>query len=172
MCWEQSKSVLDINLCKKGILLTLKDFGDSVIQHHICEDTQVFRDTIINTVKFRIGEINNHSPFKLLMMFGNHPKSANMGIRAGVLVIGASESITKDLSCKVIFDYFWVKESAFQVLVCALQWPPRVVVTNTKVRSNACKEISSRGFKWICLEGLRPLRHNQGCLYKASCGWH
>ena len=79
------------------------------------------------------------------MTFGNYPKSANVGIRAGVPVTGAYYSMTEYLSCKVIFDYFWVKESAFQVLVYTLQWPPKVVVTNTKARSNACKEISSQG---------------------------
>ena len=51
---SNQKSVLNINLCRKGILPTLKDFGDSVIHHHICEATQVFRDTIIGTVKFGI----------------------------------------------------------------------------------------------------------------------
>ena len=132
----------------------------------------MFRDTIINTVKFGIGEINNQSPFTLLMTFGNYPKSTDVGIRAGGLVIGTCYSMTEYLSCKVIFDYIWVKESTFQVLVCALQWPPRVVVINMKARSNACKEKSSQGFKWICLEGLCPLRYNQGCLYKASFGWH
>ena len=52
--------------------------------------------------------------------------------------------------------------------MCALQWPPRVVVTNTKARSNACKEISSQGFKWICLEGLCPLRGV--CIRRAVAG--
>ena len=86
--------MLNIDLCKKGIRPTLKDFGDSVIQHHICEATQVLRDTIINIVKFGIGEINNQLPFTLLMVFGNYPKSTNLGIRAGALVIGACYLMT------------------------------------------------------------------------------
>ena len=91
-------------------LPTLKDVGDSVIYRHICEATQVFRDTIINTVKFGIGEINNQSPFTLLMTFGNHPKPTDVCIRAGVPGIGTCYSMTEYLSCKVIFDYgdLWV----------------------------------------------------------------
>ena len=156
--------MLNINLCKSSIRSTLKDFGASAIHRHV-QYVRLHRclgDTIINTVKFGIGEINNQSSFTLLMIFGNYPKSANLGNRAGVLVIGACYSMTKYLSCKVIFDYFWVKESAFQVLVCALQWSPRVVVTNMKARSNACKEISSQGFKWICLEGCVHLGITRG----------
>ena len=120
MYWRQVKCMLSIDFCKKGIRPTLKDFGDSVIHRHICEATQVLRDTIINTVKFGIGEINNQLPFTLLMVFGNNPKSANLGIRAGALVIGACYSMIEHLSCKVIFNYLWVKECAFQVLVCIL----------------------------------------------------
>ena len=121
MYWKQAKCTLNIDLCKKGIRPTLKDFGDSIIHCHICEATQVLRDTIINTVKFGIGEINNQSSFTLLMTFGNYPKSANVGIRVGVLVIGVCYSMIDHLSCKVIFNYLWVKESAFQVFVCTLQ---------------------------------------------------
>ena len=39
----------------------------------------MFRDTIINIVKFGTGEINNQLPFTLLMVFGNFPKSVNVG---------------------------------------------------------------------------------------------
>ena len=130
LCYAQNyagiigSSLLNINLCKKSILPTLKDFGNSIIYCHICEAIKVFMDTIINTVKFGIGEINNQSPFTLLMMFGNYSKSANVGIRAGVFVIGACYSMTEYLSCKVTFDYFWVKKSAFQVLV----WVQLIVV--------------------------------------------
>ena len=120
MYWRQAKCMLNIDLCKKGIRPTLKDFGDSVIHRHICEATQVLRDTIINTVKFGIEEINDQLPFTPLMVFGNYPKSANLCIRAGALVIGVCYSMIEHLSCKVIFNYLWVKECAFQVLVCTL----------------------------------------------------
>ena len=105
MYWKQAKCMLNIDLCKKGIRPTLKDFGYS----------------IINIVKFGIGEINNQSSFTLLMTFGNYLKSANVGIRAGDLVIGVCYSMIKHLSCKVIFNYLWVKESAFRAFVCTLQ---------------------------------------------------
>ena len=122
MYWKQAKCMLNIDLCKKVIRPTLKDFGDSIIHCHICEATQVFRDTLINTVKFGIGDINNQSSFTLLMTFGNYPKSVNVGIMAGVLVIGVCYSMIDHLSYKVIFNYLWVKESAFQVFVCTLQY--------------------------------------------------
>ena len=85
---------------------------------YLCEAIQVFRGNNINTVKFGIWEINNQSPFTLLMTFGNYTKSANVSIRGGVLVIGSCYLITEHLSWKVIFDYLWVKESTFQVFVC------------------------------------------------------
>ena len=78
-----------MDLCKKCIRPTLKDFGDSIIYCHIFEATQMFRDTVINTVKFGYERLNMYqSPFIPLMTFGNYPKSTNVGIRAGVLVTG------------------------------------------------------------------------------------
>ena len=132
----------------------------------------MFRDTIINTVKFGIGEINNQSQFTLLMTFGNYPKSTDVGIRAGVLVIGTCYLMTEYLSCKVIFNYVWVKESTFQVLVCTLQWPPRVVVTNAKARSNACiRKKVAKDLRRYAGRACVPLGITRGfCIRRAVAG--